>query len=75
MTEQFLTKDRIATIARSRNRQASPFSNGVVSDEKRLDRDDYRSFVAERRVSAVQGGNKVLAKWLSGRKAALVEPA
>lgn len=72
MNEQFLTQDRLASIAHSHSSKNSPYSADVVPSCANLDRDDYRSFVVERRSPVAHASEKVLAKWLVERKTKLV---
>lgn len=73
MSAQFLTRDRLASIAHSQSCKNLPYSARVVPDEVTLDRDDYRSFIVERRASVAHTNEKILANWLVKRKSQLVK--
>lgn len=68
MSAQFLTRDRLASIAHSRSSKRSPYAARELPGEAALDRDDYRSFIVERRMPASHPREKILADWLVQRK-------
>jgi hypothetical protein len=68
MSAQFLTHDRLASIAHTHSKRSAPDSERVVPGDEHLDHDDYRTFIVERRTPVTQNNERILANWLLQRK-------
>ena len=78
MTSELLTYERLHGSSHGRAQATYPLADNPGSGKtgvSRLDQEDYRSFVSERRMPAKDSKDKVLVKWLIERKNAGYELA